>query len=106
MFNQWAGDTGKLPSHEWVSIDGKALKNTVTDYSSKEQNFINVVSAFSHQQGIVMAVKVMANKQTSEITTVQELLKILDVQGLVFTLDALHCQKKPLMRLSNAAMTI
>lgn len=68
-FNQWASQYGKLPSHEWVSMDGKGLKNTVTDYGFKEQNFINVVSAFSHQQGIVMGVKVMENKKTSEIVT-------------------------------------
>jgi len=85
-------------------IDGKGLKNTVTDYAQSEQNFINVVSAFSHQRGIVLGVKVMENKQTSEITTVRELLEILDLTGVVFTLDALHCQKKPSMRLSRAAM--
>lgn len=103
-FNQWASQYGQIPSHEWLSIDGKGLKNTVTDYAQSEQNFINVVSAFSHQRGIVLGVKVMENKQTSEITTVRELLEILDLTGVVFTLDALHCQKKPLMRLSRAEM--
>lgn len=98
-FNQWARENGKLPSHEWVSIDGKALKNTVTNYDLAEQNFINMVSAFSHQQGIVIGVKVMENSRTSEIATLRELLDILEVKGLVFTLDALHCQKKPLMTL-------
>jgi len=99
VFNQWASQYGKLPSHEWVSIDGKGLKNTVTEYGSAEQNFINIVSAFSHNRGIVIGLKVMENKKTSEITTVRELLEILDVKGLVFTLDALHCQKKQLMTL-------
>jgi DDE_Tnp_1-associated len=105
-FNQWAGENGNLPNREWVSMDGKALKNTVTDHDLAAQNFVNVVSAFSHQQGIVMGVKVMENKHTSEIVTVRELLDILKVKGLVFTLDALHCQKKPLSRLSTVAMII
>ncbi len=33
-------------------MDGKSLKNTVTDYNNTEQNFINCVSAFSHQRGL------------------------------------------------------
>lgn len=103
-FNQWASQYGQMPSHQWLSIDGKGLKNTVTDYAVSEQNFINVVSVFSHQRGIVLGVKVMENKKTSEITTVRELLEILDLKGVVFTLDALHCQKKPSMRLSTVAM--
>lgn len=105
-FNQWASQYGNLAESEWVSIDGKALKNTVTDYDQAEQNFINVVSAFSHQRGIVLGVKVIENKKTSEIKAVQELLSRLDLEGVVFTLDALHCQKKPWMRLSVEAMTM
>jgi DDE_Tnp_1-associated len=94
VFNQWASQYSNLPSHEWVSIDGKGLKNTVTEYDSAEQNFINIVSLFTHQRGLVLGVRVMENKKTSEITTVRELLEILDLTGFVFTLDALHCQKK------------
>lgn len=105
-FNQWAIQYGNLPSHEWLSIDGKGLKNTVSNYAQAEQNFINVVSAFSHHRGIVLGVKVMENKKTSEITTVRELLEILDLKGVVFTLDALHCQKKLSMTSSTVAMII
>ncbi len=32
-------------------MDGKSLKNTVTDYDNAQQNFINCVSAFSDQRG-------------------------------------------------------
>jgi predicted transposase YbfD/YdcC len=39
---------------------------------------------------------VSKNKEQSEITTVQELLELLDLKGVVFTFDALHCQKKNL----------
>jgi hypothetical protein len=95
QFNDWIESNGILPSGEWVSIDGKALKNTVTNYSHPEQNFVNVVSAFSHQKGLVLGIKVNKNKEKSEIITVQELLEMLDLKGVVFTFDALHCQKKP-----------
>ncbi len=34
------------------------------------------------------------NQEVSEIVTVQNLIATLDIQGVVFSLDALHCQKK------------
>ena len=36
----------------------------------------------------------MENKKQSEIVAVQDLLELLDVKRVVFTMDALHCQKK------------
>ncbi len=52
-----------------------------------------MVSAFSHARGEILGIKVMENKQQSEIVAVQDLLKLLDLSGVVFTIDALHCQK-------------
>lgn len=96
QFNAWAKQYVILPTNEWNSIDGKALKNNVTDYSEAQQNFINKVSAFSHQRGLVLGVQVMENKNKSEIEAVRELLELLDLKGVVFTFDALHCQKQTL----------
>ena len=36
----------------------------------------------------------MENKHESEINLVRDLIKLLDLTGVVFTFDALHCQKK------------
>ncbi|MGD1698400.1 ISAs1 family transposase [Dapis sp. BLCC M229] len=105
-FNQWSQEYSKISSHEWVSIDGKSLKNTVNNYDTSEQNFINCVSAFSHERGLVLGIKIFNNKQESEITIVRQLLEILDLKGVVFTLDALHCQKKPWQQLSKLKMII
>jgi hypothetical protein len=51
------------------------------------------VSAFTHQSGVVLRLQVMNNKQTSEIEVVRQLIAALSGQPIVFTLDALHCQK-------------
>lgn len=40
----------------------------------------------------------------SELKTVQTLIEALDLQGVTFTLDALHCQKKLQKLLSTAVM--
>lgn len=46
------------------------------------------------KRGLVFGLEKLKNKKGSEITTVQNLLEALDIQGVVFSLDALHCQKK------------
>ena len=52
-----------------------------------------MVSAFTHERGEILGLKVMENKKQSEIVAVQDLLELLDLKGVVFTIDALHCQK-------------
>lgn len=96
QLNAWLKENVIMPKGEGISGDGKALRNTVSNYAEAEQNFVNVVSLFSHGKGLVLGVKVIENKKRSEIPTVQELLSSLDLEGLVFTFDALHCQKKTL----------
>ena len=95
VFKQWSKQYSLIPSSEWISLDGKSLKNTVSNYDNAQQNFINCVSAFSHQRGLVLGVKMMENKSESEINVVRDLIELLDLTGVVFTFDALHCQKKP-----------
>jgi hypothetical protein len=58
------------------------------------QNFISIVSLFSHQRGFVDQMQAMQNKQHSEQQVVEQMLATLDLQAAVMTMDALHCQKK------------
>ena len=78
-FNQWSQQYSKIRYREWVSIDGKSLKNTVKNLDKSEQNFRNCVSAFSHERGLVLGIKIFDNKQESEITIARKLLEILDL---------------------------
>ncbi len=93
-FKQGRKQYSLIPSSEWISLDGKSLKNTVSNYDNEKQNFINCVSAFAHQRKLVLGVKMMENKRASEINVVRDLIELLDLTGVVFTFDALHCQKK------------
>lgn len=93
-FNQWAQNYVILDTSEWCAIDGKSIKGTVYDYKSEYQNFVSVVSVFAGKRGLVMGMDKLENKQASEITTVQNLIRKLELEGVVFSLDALHCQKK------------
>lgn len=94
LFNRGSHLFIALTEETWVSADGKSIKSTLSDYSESYQNFITSVSAFTHQSGVVLHLQMMHNKQTSEIEVVRQLIAALAGQPVVFTLDALHCQKK------------
>jgi hypothetical protein len=94
-FNQWAEQSVTLAPDEWLAMDGKALASTVADYDSAYQNFVSLVSVFSHKRGHVVKAAKLENQKRSEIPTVRALIEALELQDVVFSLDALHCQKKP-----------
>ena len=93
VFLQWATSTISVHPGDVISIDGKALRSTVTDAHGKHQDFVTVVSACLQKNGCVIAQQSYQNGHSSEIQSVQQLLQRLDVKGVWFTLDALHCQK-------------
>lgn len=106
VFNNWVSQYTHHLKGQWIALDGKSLKNTVSDCHSSQQNFVTMVSAFSHQRGEVLGLQVMENKKESEINVVRELIELLDLSGVVFTMDALHCQKKHLQPSSKVVMII
>jgi hypothetical protein len=94
VFNNWANDWIPTQEQDWLGVDGKSIKATLRNYDKAYQDFINVVSVFSTRCGVAIALQQFHNKQTSEIAVVQALLAGLELQGVVFTFDSLHCQKK------------
>jgi len=106
VFNAWVQDEFGGLDHQQVPIDGKSIKASLSDYDQPYQDFVAMVSAFSVTQGLVVGIESMRNKHTSELETVSTLLEGLHLQGVCFSLDALHAKKKRFNRLSPAAMTI
>jgi len=92
-FHQWAQGYVTIEEGEWISIDGKSIRSTVSDYSTEYQNFVSLVSLFCSKREQVLHVEKLENKKENEGKTVEDLLEILDLKGVVFTLDALHCKK-------------
>jgi hypothetical protein len=92
---KWVRARIKIKKGEWLSSDGKGIKGTITDYERKYQNFVSLVSLYCTRSGIVISALAMNNKDKSEIETLRELLSTLDINGVVITADAIHCQKKP-----------
>ncbi len=52
-----------------------------------------LVSAYSSLHGVVIATQQFESNKSSELKVVQTMLTALNLEGVVFTLDALHCQK-------------
>jgi len=105
-FNAWAKGPFVPQAQDQIATDGKGIKASVKDYDQSFQDFVSLVSAFNVDQGVVVGLEPMHNGQQSEIATVQTLVETLGLQKVCFTMDALHCQKKPLSRSSAVAMTI
>ena len=93
QFEQWVNSRLVLEPGEWIAIDGKSIKGTVTEHRTAYQNFVSLVSVYSHKQGIVLASQQFESKKSSELKVVQTMLEALQLEGVVFTMDALHCQK-------------
>ena len=74
-----------------IAVDGKVLRGSYNHFEDKKA--IQVLSFFETGQKLILAHEVIEEK-TNEIPVFQRLMKELELEGVVYTLDALHCQKK------------
>ena len=96
LLSNWMAEVMELQdqSNQWISIDGKAIRSTVNDQHSSKQNYVSLVSMFNNNMGIVISASKLENKNSNEGISVRELINNMELKGVSFTLDALHCQKK------------
>lgn len=80
LFNVWSQKTLPINPGELMAIDGKSIKSTLVGGNSSYQNFVSMVSVYSHHHGWVVRHKVMENQQQSEISVVEELIKELSLR--------------------------
>lgn len=92
-FMKWANQY-ETKSLEHVAIDWKAIWWTVKSANSHRQEFISIVSAFMTSNKKVIWAKIINTKKENEIPAILDLIDMLWIKWVVFTADALHCQKK------------
>jgi hypothetical protein len=102
-FLVWAKPYIDLDESRWFALDGKGLNGSITAPCDTHQQFVSLVSVFSHSQGIVVAMEQYRSNQGSEIEVVERLLAVLDLQAVTYTMDAAHTQKKQSRQLSSRA---
>ena len=94
QFKAWMSKHHSLDTS--FSLDGKVLRSTVSHPNDSMHDFVNVVSVFGHQTGLVHAFHAFRIKEMREAEALRVLLETLGMKGATFTMDAAHTQKKRL----------
>lgn len=90
-FRTWVG--GIIPAvgkDQVIAIDGKSSRRTTSKAAAAP---LHLVSVFAANVGVVLGQTATAEK-SNEITAIPELLKVLDIEGCIVTIDAMGTQTK------------
>jgi predicted transposase YbfD/YdcC len=73
-----------------IAIDGKTVRGS---RKVGNKSAIHMVSAFATANNLVIG-QVKTNQKSNEITAIPELIKVLDIEDCIITIDAMGCQTK------------
>lgn len=73
-----------------IMLDGKAIK--ITDAIKAIETMMNIVTAYT-DTGIALG-QITVDSKSNEIPAVRELIEMINIEGVVVTADAMHCQKE------------
>ena len=88
-FLTWTQSLRKSVDKEIVAMDGKALRRAL----NKDESMKYMVSAWAEDNNLVLGQLKVAEK-SNEITAVPKLLRALELEVCIVTLDAMGCQKE------------
>jgi predicted transposase YbfD/YdcC len=89
-YTNWVYGLIHIPD-ELVAIDGKTVRRSHDRANGKSA--IHMVNAWAVHHGLVLG-QVKTDAKSNEITAIPELLKTMDLNGCVVTIDAMGCQKE------------
>ncbi|MDP6044885.1 MAG: ISAs1 family transposase [Phycisphaerae bacterium] len=90
-FLKWVADLATASQGRLVAVDGKTIRRSLDTANDKAA--IHMVSAWCRANNMVMG-QVATDAKSNEITAIPKLLKLLDIDDAVVTIDAAGCQKK------------
>lgn len=73
-----------------IAIDGKTMRRSFDP--AKEKAAVHMISAWACEQGLVLGQRKVDDK-SNEITAIPELLRLLELEGAIVTIDAMGCQR-------------
>lgn len=88
-FLQWMAAISDLTDGEIIALDGKQLRRSHDKGDGKAA--IHMVSAWATNNRLVLG-QVKVDEKSNEIKAIPELLRRLDIQGCLVTIDAMGCQ--------------
>src|SRR4051794_19120065 len=83
------GDAAASPGRRVIALDGKTLRGSF-DHSD-DRAAVQVLGAFASDAALILAHQEITGGD--EIAAAQALIEQLGLRGVLFTADALHCQK-------------
>jgi predicted transposase YbfD/YdcC len=90
-FLNWVKTIGqRLGAEATIGIDGKTLRHSGDASSGKSP--IHLVSAWASASNLVLGQR-KVDAKSNEITAIPELLKVLELNGCIVTIDAMGCQR-------------
>ena len=90
-FLKWVNRLFDFSGGEIIAVDGKTLCHSYDTANNRPA--IHMVSAWACRNNLVLG-QFKTDEKSNEITAIPELLKLLDLQGNIVTIDAMGCQKK------------
>ena len=95
IYKSWLSECWPTQNHgdlsNWYGVDGKAMRGTIVDENAND--YVHLVSIFSAFDEIVLDAGKVQGK-SNEIPLVQKLIHQSNLKNVIFTIDAMHCQRK------------
>ncbi|TPE63079.1 ISAs1 family transposase [Shewanella sp. LC2] len=88
-FIDWMQAVHELTQGEVIAIDGKTLRGSY--HREDRKSTIHMVNAFACANKVVLGQLKTAEK-SNEITAIPELIRLLDIEGALVSIDAMGCQ--------------
>jgi predicted transposase YbfD/YdcC len=90
-FLRWTAALHAATQGQVIALDGKTLRHSFD--TATGQAALHLVSAWASENGLALG-QLKVDGKSNEITALPALLRLLDVQGCVVTMDAMGCQKE------------
>ena len=90
-FMDWVQEIAIITKGQLIPLDGKTVRRSHDRINGKAA--IHLVSAWATHNGIVMG-QVKVDDKSNEITAIPELLKMLEIEGCIVSIDAMGTQKE------------
>ncbi|PSB15222.1 ISAs1 family transposase [Phormidesmis priestleyi ULC007] len=89
-FLNWVRSRSQLSQAQVIAIDGKTLRQSCHPMDGKRA--IHRVSAWATANRLVLGQR-QVDEKSNEITAIPQLLKALEIEGSIITIDAMGCQR-------------
>jgi len=90
-FMEWMAALSESSGGRLIAVDGKTIRRSLDAAGGKAA--IHMVSAWCNANEMVLG-QLAADEKSNEITAIPRLLKLIDIDGAVVTIDAMGCQKE------------